>query len=97
MNTAERIEGRVMKPNGVDTRVALLEQSHDHIGKTLSRIEMRFDRIEERFDRIEKKIEEKFEKVEVKIDSNLRWLIGLIISILFSTATIALSIFHFHT
>lgn len=92
MNTAERIEGQYMKPHSQETRIALLEQSLVHVNDTLTRIEKKLERVEERFD----KIDDRFEKIENKIDSNMKWLIGLGVSILFSVASISITLFYHH-
>ena len=39
-----------------DTRLALLEQSIDHLNATLQRFEKRFDHIDAKFDHIDKKL-----------------------------------------
>jgi uncharacterized coiled-coil protein SlyX len=74
-----------------ETRVALLEQSINNINNTMlmfekcfERIEEKFDRIDEKFDRIDEKFErvnEKFERMDDKMNSNFRWLLGIMITL----------------
>ena len=93
MNAIERLEVKPMKPNSQDTRIALLEQSQNHIYETLIRIEKRFDDMEIKSEKRLDKIDQRFDK----IDSNHKWLIGLVVTILFSTATLSFNLYHlFH-
>ena len=52
-----------------DTRLALLEQSIGFLNSTLVRFEHRFDQLDN-----------KIEKLESRIDSNFKWLLGIIIA-----------------
>src|SRR5271156_421755 len=57
-----------MKSINVETRIALVEQTNEHIYSILSRIEKRFDEVDYRFDKLDKKIEESEQKIESKLD-----------------------------
>lgn len=52
-----------------DTRLALLEQSINHIDETLKRFDKRFDVMEAKMD-----------KMDSRIDSNFKWTLGLMYS-----------------
>lgn len=103
MNAAERFEVKPMKANSQETRIALLEQSQSYSHETLARIEKRFDKIDESFNKLDEKftkiderflkIDERFERVYQKIDANNKWLIGVVVSVLFSAATISFKIY----
>lgn len=113
MNATARLELKPMKSNSQETRMALLEQSQNHIHDALLRIEkgiwerfdkmeMRFNKVEGNFDKFDQKIDSfdkkfdlKYDTVSAKIDSNNKWLIGLAISVLFSAATLGISIYSF--
>lgn len=95
MNTAERLEVS-MKPTHIDTRVALLELSISHINETMLRIEKKFDKNDDRFNETAKKfdlLDNKIEKLCSKIDSTTKWLIGIVLSVLISGISIAISLF----
>ena len=77
---AEKKESNKMKLNNHDVKVSLLEQSVTHINQTLICIESKIDSIDKKFDE--------------KIDTNFRWLIGMIISGFVSTWVILSHIFH---
>ena len=65
------------------TRLALLEQSIEHLNATLQRFEKRFDRIDARFEQIDVKfahVDAKFEKLDSRIDSNFKWLLSVMIA-----------------
>lgn len=103
MNTAERLEVHTMSKNNTqETRIALLEQSTNHIYEALQRIEKRFDHIdngfnsvESRIDQLDKKFDAKHDALNAKIDSNNKWLIGLAISVFFSAATLGFTVYSF--
>ncbi len=59
-----------------DTRLALLEQSIEHLNATLQRFEKRFDHIDAKFDHIDAK----FEKLDSRIDSNFKWLLSIMLA-----------------
>lgn len=73
-----------------DTRLALLEQSIEHLNETLRRFEKRFDQIDARFEQIDAKfdridvrferIDAKFDKLDARIDSNFKWLLSIMIA-----------------
>jgi hypothetical protein len=69
----------------VETRLALLEKTNEHIYEALIKLDKRFDhletRLEKRFDKIDQqfekiddkfdKIDDKFEKLEAKLDAKI--------------------------
>jgi uncharacterized coiled-coil protein SlyX len=67
-----------------ETRLALLEQTTDHIYETLIRMEKRFDKIDEKFDkideklnRLENKFDGKIERLSAKVDFNFYTLLTI--------------------
>lgn len=91
----ERIQP--MKPAQQETRIALLEQSIGHINETLVRLEKRFDKLDDislsHFTRLESSID----KLRDKMDSTTKWLVGIGISVLFSAASLGMSVYqNFH-
>lgn len=68
-----------------ETRLALLEQSINHIELMLQSMERKIQNIDNQFDRID----EKFSRLETKIDSKFTWTIGVMITLfsgLYATA-----------
>lgn len=81
MSSAIRIDEN-MSDKKIHTRVALLEQSTNHVQQSLDRIERRFD-----------VIDKKCERIEGKIDNSFRWLITISISVFFSAASLGFTIY----
>jgi len=73
-----------------DTRLALLEQSINHLNSTLMRFENRFDQIDAKFNQMDSK----FEKLDSRIDSNFKWLLSIIIAGFGSTLGIIAHVQH---
>jgi uncharacterized coiled-coil protein SlyX len=63
-----------------ETRLALLEQTVEHIYEALNRIDKRFDKLDERLDSIETKLDKRIDKLESKVDKHFYWFIGLYIT-----------------
>jgi len=59
-----------------DTRIALLEQSINHINETMLRIEKRFDTMDKRFDFLEARMDSGFKDVNNRLWANFFWMIG---------------------
>jgi uncharacterized coiled-coil protein SlyX len=65
-----------------ETRLALLEQSIEHISETLIRIEKKFEKIDQRFDLTDKKFEALYQEIKESRNlswSHFRWIIGIIL------------------
>jgi hypothetical protein len=62
-----------------DVRLALLEQTNEHIYEVLCRMEKRFDKIDERLDKIDAKFDGKLDKLNSKVDAHFYTLITLYI------------------
>ena len=60
-----------------DTRLALLEQTNEHIYEVLNRIDKRFDRMDERFDGMELD----FKGLRSEMKSDFRWLLTIMAGI----------------
>lgn len=104
---ARLVEGVTMKSDlainlstNETTKIALLEQSNNYIYEMLQRLEKRFDvtdaglsNLVGRIDKLDTKFDTKHDSLNIKMDSNNKWLIGLAMTILFSAATIGLSLF----
>ena len=66
-----------------DTRIALLEQSIEHVNESLRRIEDQFKNVYQRFDMMDNRFDEvnrRFDRIDTKVDSNFKWLLGIIIA-----------------
>lgn len=61
---------RNIQPDSLETRTALLEQSIGHINQTLVRLE--------------NTVKEEFIRIHTKIDSNFKWIIGLLVVPIYS-------------
>jgi septation ring formation regulator EzrA len=75
---------RDITPMTEETRLALLEQSIDHINQSLERIDKRFDSIDKRFEKVDQKfllIDQKFERLQETLHSQFRWTMGVMISL----------------
>jgi hypothetical protein len=59
-----------------ETRLALLEQSIEHISETLHRLDKRFD-----------KLESKIDEVQLKAYVQFRWLIGALLTLIGTIVT----------
>ena len=57
-------------------RVSRLEEIIEEIRDRLNRMDNRFDRIEDRFERMG----DRFERMEAKLDTQHRWVLGVIIT-----------------
>ena len=73
---------RIARDSQHNTKIALLEQSDLHLIEVIEKLEKRFEKLEERI-----------ETVFQKIESGNRWLIGIIISVLFSASTLLISVY----
>jgi hypothetical protein len=56
-----------------DKRITLLENAIIHIDKRFDQIEKQFEQVDKRFD----KVDARFERLENKMDSQFKWLIGI--------------------
>lgn len=82
----ENTEGLQMSASErkTQTRVALLEQSTDHIQSTLSRIETKLE-----------KVDGKIDKVESKIYTNFKWFLGISLTGIISIASMGFAIYQY--
>ncbi len=74
---ANRLEVK-MKPatQNQDTRIALLEQSNNHIYEALQRIEKRFDDVEKKLDKRFDEMDKKIDKFDSRLWTNFYWVLG---------------------
>lgn len=74
--------GVKMKQSSQETRISLLEQAIIHVHETMLRIETKMERMDEKID-----------KMRDKMDNTAKWYFALGISVFFSAATLALSVY----
>jgi hypothetical protein len=60
-----------------ETRIALVENAIINMQKQFEQVEKRFEQVEKRFEQIDRR----FERLEQKMDSQFRWIMGLILGL----------------
>lgn len=55
----------------IETRLALLEQTNEHIYEALKGLNTRFDSMDKKIDKLDNKLETKIDKLEIKLDEKL--------------------------
>lgn len=80
----ENMEGHGMTDRRTQTRIALLEQSTNHIDQSLGRIETKLE-----------KVDGKIDHVEAKIYTNFKWFLGISLTGIISIASMGFAIYQY--
>ncbi|GHS88050.1 hypothetical protein AGMMS49957_09000 [Synergistales bacterium] len=91
---------RAVSQQTFNAEIRRIDFEHSTLGRTLERIEARFNKIDERFDKIDArfdkmdaKFNERLDKLDAKVDSHFYWVIGTMLVFAGLISSIVFAIF----